>query len=49
MIYSYRIKQTFETVQKSNLKYGNLIYKGLICAVDMHRQAMKLVFVIQYL
>lgn len=39
---SYRTK---EIVQKSNFKYENLIYKGLVCAVDMHRKAMKLVYV----
>ncbi|XP_024882727.1 uncharacterized protein LOC112461641 [Temnothorax curvispinosus] len=39
----YRIERAmaFETLQKNNWKNKNLIYKGLICAVDMHRKAMK--------
>ncbi|XP_039311505.1 uncharacterized protein LOC113004033 isoform X2 [Solenopsis invicta] len=41
-IASYRIKQaiTFDTLQKNSLEKENLIYKELICAVDMHRKAM---------
>ncbi|XP_039311497.1 uncharacterized protein LOC105198337 isoform X1 [Solenopsis invicta] len=41
-IASYRIKQaiTFDTLRKNSLEKENLIYKGLICAVDMHRKAM---------
>ncbi|XP_077280792.1 uncharacterized protein LOC143907738 isoform X3 [Temnothorax americanus] len=40
----YRIERAmaFETLPKNNWKSENLIYKGLICAVDMHRKAMKL-------
>ncbi|XP_071637410.1 uncharacterized protein [Temnothorax longispinosus] len=40
----YRIERAmaFETLQKNNWKNENLIHKGLICAVDMHRKAMKL-------
>jgi len=47
IIYSYRVEQaiTFETLQKNSLKNETSIYKGLICAVDMHRKAMKLVFI----
>ncbi|XP_071637929.1 uncharacterized protein [Temnothorax longispinosus] len=39
----YRIARTMtpETLQKNNLQNEYLIYKGLICAVDMHRKAMK--------
>ncbi|XP_071560231.1 uncharacterized protein [Temnothorax nylanderi] len=39
----YRIERAmaFETLRKNNWKNENLIYKGLICAVDMHRKAMK--------
>jgi len=45
IICSYRIARamTFEVLQKNSLQNENLIYKGLICAVDMHREAMKLV------
>ncbi|XP_025991834.1 uncharacterized protein LOC113004044 isoform X2 [Solenopsis invicta] len=41
-IASYRIKQaiTFDTLEKNSLEKENLIYKRLICAVDMHRKAM---------
>ncbi|XP_077266203.1 uncharacterized protein LOC143899650 isoform X3 [Temnothorax americanus] len=40
---SYRVKQaiTIEILEKNSLKNKNLIYKGLIYAVDMHRKAMK--------
>jgi len=43
---SYRMTQakTFETQQKKSLQNMYLIYKRIICAVDMHRKAMKLVF-----
>jgi len=43
IICSYRIKRamTIKNLQKNE----NLIYKGLICAVNMHRKAMQLVFV----
>ncbi|XP_039311364.1 uncharacterized protein LOC105198335 [Solenopsis invicta] len=39
----YRIAEaiTHETLQKNNLQNENLIYKELICAVDMHRRALK--------
>ncbi|XP_025992860.2 uncharacterized protein LOC113004251 [Solenopsis invicta] len=39
----YRIAEaiTHKTLQKNNLQNKNLIYKELICAVDMHRRAMK--------
>jgi len=45
-IYSYRIEQavTIGTLQKDFLRNENLIYKGLIYAVDMHRKAMRLIF-----
>ncbi|XP_039311500.1 uncharacterized protein LOC105198338 isoform X2 [Solenopsis invicta] len=41
-IASYRIKQaiTYDTLRKNSTEKENLIYKGLICAVDMHRKAM---------
>ncbi|XP_071637959.1 uncharacterized protein [Temnothorax longispinosus] len=39
----YRIARTMtlETLRKNSLQNEYLIYKGLICAVDMHRKAMK--------
>ncbi|XP_077280808.1 uncharacterized protein LOC143907741 isoform X2 [Temnothorax americanus] len=42
-IASYRVKQaiTIEILQDNNLKNENLIYKGLVYAVDMHRKAIK--------
>ncbi|XP_024890168.1 uncharacterized protein LOC112466341 isoform X2 [Temnothorax curvispinosus] len=42
-IASYRVKQaiTIEILQKNSLKNENLIYKGLVYAVDMHRKAIK--------
>lgn len=45
---SYRIEQamTIYKSRKNCLKSQNLIYKRLICAIDMHREAMKLVFTI---
>ncbi|XP_071637631.1 uncharacterized protein [Temnothorax longispinosus] len=48
--YSYRIERamTFRTLQKNSLENENLVYKGLICAVDMHRRAMKLVSIQQF-
>ncbi|XP_071637641.1 uncharacterized protein [Temnothorax longispinosus] len=49
-IASYRIERamTFRTLQKNSLENENLVYKGLICAVDMHRRAMKLVSIQQF-
>lgn len=43
----YRIERamTFVTVQKNSLENKNLTYKGLIYAVDMHRKAMRLIFI----
>ncbi|XP_029678509.1 uncharacterized protein LOC115244728, partial [Formica exsecta] len=40
---SYRLKQAFavDTFRKGNLQNKNLIYKALIHAVDMHREAMR--------
>ncbi|XP_025270099.1 uncharacterized protein LOC109610624, partial [Camponotus floridanus] len=42
-IASYRIEQsvTFDTSQKGSLRNKNLIYKELIRAVNMHREAMR--------
>ncbi|XP_071560141.1 uncharacterized protein [Temnothorax nylanderi] len=42
----YRIERAmlFGTLCKNSWENENLINKGLICAVDMHRKAMKLVF-----
>ncbi|XP_025073952.1 uncharacterized protein LOC112552580 [Pogonomyrmex barbatus] len=42
-IASYRFEQamTIDTLHKNNLEKKILIYKGLICGVDMHRKAMK--------
>jgi len=42
---SYRIKQamSLKILRKNNVENENLIYKGLICAVNIHRKAMKLV------
>jgi len=42
---SYRIEpsQDMNTL-KSNVKGINLIYRRIICAIDIQRQAMKLVF-----
>ncbi|XP_024893689.1 uncharacterized protein LOC112468639 [Temnothorax curvispinosus] len=39
----YRIARTMtlETLRKNSFQNEYLIYKGLICAVDMHRKAMK--------
>ncbi|XP_077266110.1 uncharacterized protein LOC143899597 isoform X2 [Temnothorax americanus] len=41
----YRIARTMtlETLRKNSLQNEYLIYKRLICAVDMHRKAMKLI------
>ncbi|KAL6260659.1 hypothetical protein P5V15_008178 [Pogonomyrmex californicus] len=40
---SYRFEQamTIDTLHKNSLEKKILIYKGLICGVDMHRKAMK--------
>ncbi|XP_070167632.1 uncharacterized protein [Polyergus mexicanus] len=40
---SYRLKQAFvvDTLRKGSLQNKNLIYKKLIHAVDMHREALK--------
>jgi hypothetical protein len=45
IIYSYRIERAVETVtlKNNNVNHENFIFKGIICAVDIHRQAMKLV------
>ncbi|KAH0948798.1 hypothetical protein HN011_007583 [Eciton burchellii] len=42
-IVSYRIKQamTFDTMKNANQKNQILIYKKMVCAIDMHRKAMK--------
>ncbi|KAL6260660.1 hypothetical protein P5V15_008180 [Pogonomyrmex californicus] len=42
-IASYRFEQamTIDTLHKNSLEKKILIYKGLICGVDMHRKAMK--------
>ncbi|XP_071560219.1 uncharacterized protein [Temnothorax nylanderi] len=42
-IASYRMTRAMvlETHQKRSLQNENLIHKGIICAVDMHRKAMK--------
>ncbi|XP_070167631.1 uncharacterized protein [Polyergus mexicanus] len=42
-IASYRLKQAFvvDTLRKGSLQNKNLIYKKLIHAVDMHREALK--------
>lgn len=43
---SYRIEQamTVGSLHKGSLGNENLIYKGLVYAVDMHRKAMKLIY-----
>ncbi|XP_072765637.1 uncharacterized protein [Anoplolepis gracilipes] len=43
-IASYRIEQAMavDNLRKGSLQNKNLIYKKLICAVNMHREAMKL-------
>jgi len=48
IIYSYRMKQamTNNLLQSNHTEKENLICKGIVCAVDMHRKAIKLVFVI---
>jgi len=45
IIYSYRIERamSIDMLQNINLRKHVLIIKGLICAVDIHRQAMKFV------
>jgi len=35
---------TFDTMKNANQKNQILIYKKMVCAIDMHRKAMKLVF-----
>ncbi|KAH0946877.1 hypothetical protein HN011_000570 [Eciton burchellii] len=41
-IASYRIEYTVDMIQDISLKNGHLIYKGIVCAVNIHRQAIKL-------
>ena len=47
ILYSYRIEHVMRIniLQNSTLKNENLIFKGMIYAIDIHRQAMKLVFI----
>lgn len=49
-IYSYRIERvmTINVRRMSGTKNANMIYKGIIYAVDMHRKALKLVFKYMY-
>lgn len=44
-IHSYRIENAMQIhmSQDINLQKENLIHKSIICAVDIHRKAMKLV------
>lgn len=46
IIYSYRIEHAMRVDMSENIspKKDILILKEIICAVDIHRQAMKLVF-----
>lgn len=45
IVYSYRIECAVGIVmlKNNNVKDKNFTFKGIICAVDIHRQAMKLV------
>lgn len=45
IIYSYRIEQAINILQKDELKNESKIYKKIIYAVDIHRKAMELVYV----
>ncbi|XP_011701059.1 PREDICTED: uncharacterized protein LOC105457852, partial [Wasmannia auropunctata] len=44
-IASYRMSRaiTFVTQQQKSLQDKNLTYKRIICAIDMHRKAMKFI------
>lgn len=45
IVYSYRIERVMgsNTPKNITLNNENLIFEGIICAVNIHRQAMKLV------
>lgn len=47
IIYSYRIEKALMTniVNKMTLKDEIIIYKEIILAIDIHRKAIKLVFI----
>lgn len=46
-VHSYRIKNamTYHMPQDVNLPYKNMVYRELVRAVHIHREAMMLVFV----
>jgi len=45
IIYSYRIERAMRISKLKNISRKNekFIFEGIICAIDIHRQAMKLV------
>jgi len=45
IIYSYRIERAMKSNMLKNISMKNtkIIVEEIICAIDMHRQAMKLV------
>ena len=45
ILYSYRIERVRINMLQNSIKNENLIFKGMIYAIDIHRQAMKLVFI----
>jgi len=45
---SYRIEYTVDMIQDISLKNGHLIYKGIVCAVNIHRQAIKFVYSLEH-
>lgn len=42
-IYSYRIRHSMDILESNSSKNQNLIYKGIVCAIDIHRKAMQFV------
>jgi len=51
--YSFRIKKAMainmQHEEKMNEEKMVIIYKGLICAIDIHRKAIESVHILQYL
>jgi len=48
IIHSYRVEMAMKTyiIQDINLQKEELVYKDIICAIDIHRKAMQLVSVL---
>jgi len=49
IIHSYRFRRAMQSkkLQSISLKNETVIYQEIICAVDIHRKAMQLVFMLE--